>query len=448
MSNASHESSVLQDLEWRNFIAQQTHEEELDKVLAGESVSLYCGFDPSAPSLHVGSLVPLMALAFFNRHGHKPIALVGGATGMIGDPSGKSEERVLLSEDIIQTNLDGIQSQIRTILSRSLSMHPETLPSASEQNKDRTVPIVNNFDWMGKWNFIDFLRDVGKHFRVNTMMAKDSVRARLEEREQGLSYTEFSYMLIQGFDFYHLFQEEGCKLQVGATDQWGNITAGTELIRRKEGKSAFGLTFPLLLSASGKKMGKTEKGAVWLSADRTSPYEFYQYWVQQDDVEVPKLLRLFTFLSKEEIDELVVTIDNGQNRGDVQRRLAYEVTHLVHGQEEADKAVRASQMLFGEEISGLTDNDLRSIFADVPSTEVSRASLQGEGTELIELLVTTGLQPSKGAARRLLKQGGVYLNNRRVESQDKRVTEADLASESMLVLRSGRKKYHVVSLSA
>ena len=315
MSNASHESSVLQDLEWRNFIAQQTHEEELDKVLAGESVSLYCGFDPSAPSLHVGSLVPLMALAFFNRHGHKPIALVGGATGMIGDPSGKSEERVLLSEDIIQTNLDGIQSQIRTILSRSLSMHPETLPSASEQNKDRTVPIVNNFDWMGKWNFIDFLRDVGKHFRVNTMMAKDSVRARLEEREQGLSYTEFSYMLIQGFDFYHLFQEEGCKLQVGATDQWGNITAGTELIRRKEGKSAFGLTFPLLLSASGKKMGKTEKGAVWLSADRTSPYEFYQYWVQQDDVEVPKLLRLFTFLSKEEIDELVVTIDNGQNRG-------------------------------------------------------------------------------------------------------------------------------------
>lgn len=446
MSNASHESSVLQDLGWRNFIAQQTHAEELDALLAKESVSLYCGFDPSAPSLHVGSLVPLMALAFFNRHGHKPIALVGGATGMIGDPSGKSEERVLLSEDILQTNLEGIRTQIRSILSRSLTMQPETLPSSSEANKERTVPIVNNFDWMGKWTLIDFLRDIGKHFRVNTMMNKDSVRARLEEREQGLSYTEFSYMLIQGYDFYHLFQEEGCALQVGATDQWGNITAGTDLIRRKEGKAAFGLTFPLLLSSSGKKMGKTEKGAVWLSPDRTSPYEFYQYWVQQEDVEVPKLLRLFTFLSKEEIDSLVAVIDRGENRGEVQRKLAYEVTHLVHGKEEADKAVRASQMLFGEEINGLTDKDLLSIFADVPSTEVSRGSLEGEGVAIVDLLVTTALQKSKGAARRLLQQGGVYLNNRRVESIDTRVTLQDLASESMLVLRSGRKKYHVVSL--
>ncbi len=435
-------SSVLAELAWRDRIEQLTHQ-ELDEKLDDGCVTLYCGFDPSADSLHVGNLVPMMGLAFFLRHGHRPIALVGGATGRIGDPSGKATERSLLSEAQIEANLKGIHAQLQTILARALSMHPEGVTAGDDASAQ--IPIVNNHDWLGPWSFIDFLREVGKHFRVNTMLAKDSVRSRLENREQGISYTEFSYMLIQGFDFYHLFTERGCALQIGGSDQWGNITAGTELIRRKSGESAFGLTMPLLTTASGQKLGKTEKGAVWLDPERTSPYEFYQYWINRPDADVPMLLRTFTFLSKEVIDAHVADIEEGRNRGQVQRALAYEVTALVHGKDEADKAIAASKMLFGERIAGLSDRDLAAIFADVPSTEVERSRLEGDGVPILDLMTEVGLQASKGAARRLLKQGGGYINNERI-APETAVTLEHLASESMLVLRAGKKNYHVIKL--
>ncbi len=436
-------SGVLQELQWRGFIHQMT-DEGLDELLDEHAVTLYCGFDPSADSLHVGSLLPIIELAFFKRHGHQPMALVGGATGLIGDPSGKSEERTLLSEEQIQRNLSGIRAQIETILERALQMHPETL--GEQAGGEVEVPLVNNADWFSDWSFLGFLRDVGKFFRVNTMLAKESVRARLEEREQGISYTEFSYMLIQAYDFMHLRREYDCKLQIGGSDQWGNITAGIELMRRKHGDTGFGLTFPLLTDSTGKKLGKTEAGAVWLDAERTSPYEFYQYWVRRDDADVPKLLRFLTFLPQEEIDALVAEIDEGKNRGQVQQKLAWEVTALVHGAEEADKAVRASQMLFGEKIEGLTDRELSSIFADVPSTEIPRAKFEGEGIGVLDLFTETGLQKSNGAARRLIKQGGAYLNNEKIERWDDPITLEHLASESMMVLRSGKKNYHVVKV--
>lgn len=419
----------------------------LDEALSEESLALYCGFDPSGPSLHVGHLLPVLGLAFFKRHGHSPVALVGGATGLIGDPSGKSEERNLLSEEVIGANVEGIREQLQAILDRAGELHPETLGEGGAEAGEQ-VPIVNNADWLKPWSFIDFLREVGKHFRVNAMLAKDSVRSRIEEREQGISFTEFSYQLIQAFDFLQLFEDRRCRLQIGGSDQWGNITAGTDLIRRKISKAAFGLTFPLVTDSSGKKFGKSAGGdTVWLDAERTSPYEFYQYWVAREDADVPGLLRLFTFLPKAEIDALIAEIDAGENRGQVQKKLAWEVTALVHGADEADGAVRASKMLFGEKIEGLTDRQLASIFGDIPSTEIPRAELEGEGVGILNLMTRTGLQKSNGAARRLIKQGGAYLNNEKIETHDKQVTLADLASETMLVLRSGKKKYHVLRVT-
>ncbi|MBA2663640.1 MAG: tyrosine--tRNA ligase [Bradymonadaceae bacterium] len=441
----AHKSSILQELSWRAMIAQTTHD-ELDEALFTSSTTLYCGFDPSASSLHVGNLVGIMALAFFQRHGHNPVALVGGATGLIGDPSGKSEERNLLTDDVLEENLAGIGAQLRTILDRAMALHPETVGPGAHPRRADVPPLVNNADWMKTWSYIDFLREVGKHFRVNAMLAKDSVRTRLEEREQGISYTEFSYMLIQAYDFLHLYQQNGCTLQIGGSDQWGNITAGTELIRKKTGAPAFGLTFPLITSATGQKLGKSEQGAVWLDAERTSPYQFYQYWISIDDRDVIKLLRFFTFLGQAEVEVLEAELEAGQNQGQLQRRLALEVTALVHGQDEADKALRASRMLFGERIEGLSDRDLNSVFADVPSTTVARASLADGELLLVDLLVETSLQKSKGEARRLLAQGGAYINNERVDDPNARVTLASLASESMLVLRAGKKNYHVVRI--
>jgi tyrosyl-tRNA synthetase len=444
------QSSVLQELDWRGFIQQFTHE-GLDELLGEQSVTLYCGFDPSADSLHVGNLLPMMGLAFFTRHGHDPMALVGGATGLIGDPSGKSEERTLQTEQGIEHNLAGISAQLEQVLDRATEMHAENIDAGAAKKdaaKKQAVQMLNNADWFKGWSYIDFLREVGKFFRVNAMLNKESVRARLEEREQGISYTEFSYMLIQAFDFMHLREDHDCELQIGGSDQWGNITAGTELVRRKLGETVFGLTFPLITDASGNKLGKTEAGAVWLDAERTSPYEFYQYWVQRDDADVPTLLRLFTFLPKDEVDGLVATIEEGKNRGEVQQKLAWEVTALVHSAAEADKAVRASKMLFGEKIEGLSDRELASIFADVPSTEIARDQFKGEGIGILDLFTETDLQKSNGAARRLIKQGGAYLNNEKLERWDKQVTLDDLASESMLVVRSGKKNYHVVKVIA
>lgn len=436
-------SSVLAEMAWRDRIEQTTHH-ELDEILGKESVVLYAGFDPTADSLHVGSLVPIMGLAFFQRHGHRPIALVGGATGRIGDPSGKSTERTLLSEEELAHNLEGIGHQLRTILDRARTMHPETLGPDVARGEGWAVPLLNNYDWFKGWSFIDFLREVGKHFRVNTMIAKDSVSKRLNEREQGLSYTEFSYMLLQGYDFLHLQGEHDCKLQIGGSDQWGNITAGTELIRRKkQGGSAFGLTMPLLTSSTGQKFGKTEKGAVWLDPERTSPYNFYQYWIQRPDEEVVMLIKAFTFLPQHEVEALAQDVAEGRNRGQVQQKLAWEVTALVHGPQEADKAVRASRMLFGERIEGLSDAELASVFAEVPSSELPRAALEGEGSSLIDLLVQSGLCKSKGEARRLIQQGGGYINNDRVDD-DRAVTLEDLVGSASVVLRAGKKKYHLL----
>ncbi len=429
-------STVLEDLDRRGLIFQITHD-ELDETLQ-DSQTLYCGFDPTADSLHAGSLLLLMGLANFRRHGHKPVALVGGATGLIGDPTGKSDERVLLTDDILTQNADALGIQIRTILDRAMGMHTQSLVST----KGTDIPIVNNADWMKPWSFIDFLRDVGKHFRVNAMMQKDSVKSRLNEREQGISYTEFSYMLIQAYDFYHLLENEGCVLQIGGSDQWGNITAGTDLIRRRTSKSAYGLTFPLLMTADGKKMGKTESGALWLDANKTKPYVFYQYWVGRDDSQVVDLLKKFTFISVDEIDEMA----KADNRGELQRRLAYELTWLVHGKDVADTVVAASKMLFGAPIENLSDEDLASLFADVPSTQIKREDLEN-GIGLLQLFSDTGLQKSNGAARRLVEQGGAYINNNRISDTDRVVTMDDLASESMLVLRAGKKKYHLISVS-
>lgn len=435
----THKSSILNELAWRGRIEQQTHD-ELDDALNDESLGLYCGFDPSNSSLTAGNLVPLMGLAFFHRHGHRPIALLGGATGRIGDPSGKSEERVLRTVEQIEADAQAMGGQLRALLERSLEMHPETL---GERAGAGDLAFVNNADWMLPWSYIDFLREVGKHFRVNSMLAKDSVRSRLEEREQGISYTEFSYMLLQAYDFMHLAEQQDCRLQIGGSDQWGNITAGIDLTRRKLGKTVYGLTFPLLTTASGEKMGKTAKGALWVDGDRTSPYEWYQYWVQRDDADVVKLLKTFTFLSKDEIDDLARQIDGGNNRGQVQQKLAWELTAFVHSEAAAEKAVRASKMLFGGEIGDLSDRDLATIFKDVPSITLSRDAIRGEGTPIVQLFVDAGLAQSKGAARRLVDQGGGYVNNRRV-GIDTTVTEGHLASETMLVLRGGKKSYRLV----
>lgn len=420
---------------------QWTHTDELDATLNQPGgVYLYCGFDPTADSLHVGSLIPIMALAHFLRHGHHPLALVGGATGMIGDPSGKSEERNLLNAEHIEHNLKGIHAQLQTILNRALSLHPEEV---KREDKSAEVEMVNNADWMMPWSFIEFLRDVGKFFSINRMQAKESVKSRLETRDQGISYTEFSYMLIQAYDFFHLYEHKNCVLQIGGSDQWGNITEGMDLIRRKLDKPAFGLTLPLLMTADGKKFGKSEAGAVFLSASYTSPYKFYQYWLNQSDADMPSLLCMFTFLPESKINELLAIIERGENKNDVQAVLAFEVTCLVHGLDEAEKAIKASKLLFAENLRDLDDQMLQDVFEDVPSSTISRAALT-EGVLTVDLFVSAGLQKSKSAARRLLKQGGVYLNNVCVKDEAKLVTLDDLASQSMLVLRSGKKKYHLV----
>ncbi len=437
------QSSVLEELEWRGFLHQIT-DEGVDELLAEEDVTLYCGFDPTAESLQVGNLLALMMLAFFRRHGHEPLALVGGATGLIGDPSGKSEERTLLDDQQLERNIEGISEQIDRVLGRAAEMHPETLGADEESVGQGDVPLLNNADWMRDKTYIEFLRDVGKHFRVNQMTAKESVRARLEEREQGISYTEFSYMVLQAYDFLHLYEQENCQLQIGGSDQWGNITAGTDLVRRKLGDEVFGITAPLITSASGEKLGKTGDETIWLDPDRTSPYEFYQYWVRRRDEDVPQLLRMFTFLPREEVEEMIGKIERDENRGEVQEKLAWEVTALVHGPDEADFAVKASDVLFGEPIEGMSDEELEQIFADVPSTTIDRNRLEGEGIEIRDLFVETELQSSRGDAKRLIRQGGAYLNNEKVEDLRYMVTADDLASETMLVVRSGKKNYHLV----
>ena len=421
-------ASVFETLTQRGLVAQASSD-DLAKKLADEKMTLYIGFDPTADSLHTGSLVPLVCAAHLQRAGHRVILLVGGATGMIGDPSFRSDERKLQTPEEIERNVAGIRKQIE----RFVDFGGET-----------PAKIVNNADWIAPMSFIEWLRDVGKHFSVNAMIARESVRRRLEEREHGISFTEFSYQLLQAYDFAHLYAAHGCRLQAGGSDQWGNITAGIDLVRKARGAEVFGLTFPLVTTASGEKFGKSAGNAIWLSPERTSPYVFYQYWINTDDRDVVKYLNYFTFLSDDELAALASGVESEPHKRAAQRALAWEVTKTVHGEKAAERARRASEMIFGGgEIDGLTDAEIEEVFAEVPSVTLPRAELDA-GINIVELLSSSGLLKSKGAARKLVISGGAYLNNRRVANHAMTVTPDSLASEHELVLRSGKKTYRLV----
>ena len=420
---------ILAELRWRGLIHQSTESSGLPQVLATPQ-TVYAGFDPTAPSLHCGSLLPLMMLRRFQKCGHRPIALVGGATGMIGDPSGKSEERVLLSSEALEENVAGLKMQMQ----RFLDFEGATAAS-----------LVNNIDWMGPWSFIDFLRDVGKNFPINVMLAKESVKGRLGREDGGMSYTEFSYMLLQAFDFAHLSQNHGCRLQIGGSDQWGNITAGIDLARRMYGQQLHGLTCPLLLTSDGRKMGKTEKGAVWLDAGRTSPYAFYQYWYQVQDADVMMCLRFLTDVDQEECSELERGVQSEPHRRAAQMRLACWLTEFIHGPEGLAAAERAKSVLFGGEIDDLQDHQLSEIFADVPHGKISPDQIQ-QGIAISDAFVLAGLAGSKSEARRTADQGGANVNNHRVTT-DYVIDKKDLASETIVVLRSGKKKYALLKVT-
>lgn len=423
-------NDIFSDLQWRGLIHQTTADDKLPAWLQ-KPRTVYAGFDPTADSLHVGSLLPLMMLRRFQKAGHRSIALVGGATGMIGDPSGKSAERNLLSEEQLAANIAGIEVQMRHLLDFDSKSAPATL--------------VNNHDWMKEFSYTAFLRDVGKNFPVNVMLKKDSVESRLTS-DAGLSYTEFSYMLLQAYDFVRLNQDHGCELQIGGSDQWGNVTAGIDLGRRMLSQQLFGITCPLLTKSDGAKMGKTESGAIFLSAERTSPYEFFQYWRNVDDNDVDMCLKFLTELSQEEILALGESRAADAAKRESQIRLAEEITTLIHGEAGLAKAKLAGEVLFGAEISDLSDADLGQIFSDVPSLEFPRQRMNGEGLSLIDALEMTGLCKSKGEARRTIKENGANVNNVRVTDIEKTLGFGDLASETIIVLRRGKKKFALIKL--
>ena len=415
--------SILQELQWRGLIHQSTDESNLSELLQKPTV-LYAGFDPTANSLHVGSLLPLMMLRRFQLAGHRPIALVGGATGMIGDPSGKSDERQLLSKELLAENVAGIRKQLESFL---------------DFDGPNAAILVNNFEWMQNFSFLDFLRDVGKNFPINVMLTKDSVKSRLERTDSGLSYTEFSYMLLQAYDFVYLAKHHQCRLQIGGSDQWGNITAGIDLGRRMLSQSLFGMTCPLLTTSDGKKMGKTEKGAVWLAADRTSPFEFYQYFINVADADVLMSLRFLSDVSEEEYRVLENQLREKPQERAAQQRLAESLTGLVHGADKVRSAQHATKLLFGADITQLTQDQLNTIFEDVPSQEVDRERLRS-GFGIIDALCLAGLATSKSEARRTVTEGAAYLNNQKVTAFDRVLSEADLAGK-YLILRAGKKRY-------
>jgi tyrosyl-tRNA synthetase len=421
-------SDIVTILENRGLLSQSSLEAGRLAEKLAEPLTLYAGFDPTADSLHIGHLLQIMVLSHFQRCGHRPIALVGGATAMIGDPSGKSEERNLLDEETIAKNAAGIKGQLEQFLDFGAGKNAALL--------------VNNVDWIGKFGFVEFLRDVGKHFRVGEMMGKESVRKRLQS-ETGMSFTEFSYQMLQSYDFLHLFREEQCRLQIGGDDQWGNITAGIDLVRKMEATPVYGLTSPLITKADGQKFGKTEGGAVWLDPLRTSPYDFYQYWIRSDDRDVIKLLKFFTFLTLERISDLEREFADAPEKRQAQTILAEEVTRLVHGEDELKKVQKASRVLFGEEITGLSDHDLHTIFSDVSSSEMSMDALKS-GIGLIDALHESRLCRSRREAKDLIKNGGAYVNNQKRDALEYTLTCESLASESVLILRSGKKKYHLV----
>ena len=422
--------NLYDEFEWRGLLYEATP--NLRDLLAKEKLTAYIGFDPSAASLHVGSLLPIMGLARLQRFGHTPIAIAGGGTGLIGDPSGKTKERQLLTLSQVEENLIGIKEQLSHFLDFDAPENP--------------ARIVNNYDWLGPISMMEFLRDVGKHFTVNSLLGKEAISRRLES-EEGISFTEFTYPLLQAYDYLTLFDRYKCTLQMGGSDQWGNILAGTDLIRRLRGARAHALVFPLVASSSGVKFGKTEAGAVWLDAKLTSPYRFYQFWLNTDDRDVITYLKFFTWLPKAEIDELEQGVKSAPDKREAQRRLAREVTAMLHGETELDKAVRASEVLFGKEISGFSVDEIIDIFADVPSTELERSKLEGDGFTLGDALVLSGLAPSKGEAKRLVQGGGVAVNNVRADEVRKSISASDFIDGQVLVLRKGAKHYHMIKIT-
>ncbi len=419
--------NILEELKWRGAINQQTDEEGLKEVTDAKSIALYCGIDPSGDSMHVGHLIPFMILKRFQLAGHKPVILIGGGTGSIGDPSGRNSERVLQTMDKIQDNADKLSAQMRKLFK-----------AGSEESG---IKLVNNYDWLSGLSFLDFLRDFGKEFNINTMLAKDVVSSRLDT---GISFTEFSYQIIQSVDFLHLFQNEDVQLQIGGSDQWGNITAGLDLIRKKEGSNAkaFGLTIPLLLKADGTKFGKSADGAIWLDPEKTTPYEFYQFWFNQDDRDVVKYLKYFTFLSKDDIDALENQVETEPHKRAAQKALAEEMTRFVHSQEALDEAITITQALFSGEIHSLTADQIESTFKEVPSSEAPK----GEHN-LVEFLVdVTGIEPSRRQAREDIKNGAIRLKGIQIKDVDHIVNEEDSFDNRFIIVRKGKKKYFLVNL--
>ena len=426
-------SNFVKELEWRGMLHDAMPGTE--EHLLTEMQSAYVGIDPTADSLHIGHLVGVMMLRHFQLAGHKPYALIGGATGMIGDPSGKSAERNLLDEKTLRHNQDALQEQ----LSRFLDF---------ESDANNAAVLVNNYDWMKDFSFLDFIRDVGKHVTVNYMMAKDSVKKRLSsEAKEGMSFTEFTYQLVQGYDFLHLYKEHNCTLQMGGSDQWGNITTGTELIRRIGGGKGFALTCPLITKADGTKFGKTESGNVWLDANRTSPYRFYQYWLNTSDTDAEKYIKIFTFINKEEIEALTLKHKEAPHMRLLQKRLADEITVMVHSQEDLDNAVKASTILFGKstatDLKGLNEKTFLDVFDGVPQAEISAVELEGGLDMIAALAAQTGFLGSNGEARRELKQNSISVNKEKVK-EDYKITREDLINEKFVLLQRGKKNYYVL----
>lgn len=423
-------NNAFDELKWRGMIFDYV--DGIDSILSEKKVTVYNGFDATADSLHVGHMVPLLALARLQRFGHHAIALAGGGTSMIGDPSGKSAERQLLSRQIIEENVEAIKQQLSHFLDFKVKANP--------------ARVLNNADWLLELDLIEFLRDIGKHFTINYMLSKDSVRSRID-REEGISFTEFSYMLLQSYDYLHLHRNENCILQTGGSDQWGNITAGVELVRRITGHSVYGMVYPLIIKSDGSKFGKTASGSVWLSPERTSPYKFYQFWMNTDDKDVINYLKYFTFLTKDVIEELKFSVAEKPQEREAQRKLAKEITSIVHGETALSRAEQATQVLFGGSLEGLTGADIEEIFEDVQSTQIPRTDIEVEGKSIIDLLVECGIAKSKGDARRSIQEGGINLNNDRITDVEQLIKPDRLIENRYLILRKGRKNYHLVKVT-
>lgn len=419
--------NIIEELEWRGAINQQTDEEGLQKLVDKKSIALYCGIDPTGDSMHIGHLIPFMILKRFQMAGHQPVVLIGGGTGSIGDPSGRASERQLQTMEQVQDNADKLSAQMRKLFDAG--------------SDESGIRLTNNYDWLGPMTFLDFLREYGKEFNINTMLAKDVVSSRLDT---GISFTEFSYQIIQSIDFLHLYREEGVQLQIGGSDQWGNITAGLDLIRRKEGPEAeaYGLTIPLLLKADGTKFGKTADGAVWLDPEKTTPYEFYQFWFNQDDRDVDKYLKYFTFLTRYDIDALAKKTEEAPHKREAQKVLAEEMTRFVHGQEALDEAIQISEALFSGDVQDLSADQIEMSFKDVPASEAPR-----EETGLIDFLVDiTDISPSRRQAREDIKNGAIYLKGKRITDVSYTVTEKDSYDGRFILVRRGKKRYFMVHL--